>query len=170
MDTATILGIIGGVGTVCGIFGISAYIGERAKHKAKTDLQKEEEERLAEEKAEREKSLLEIREIFKEEIKPINDKITALDEKLTTVEDGTLSTLRNDILTCYYRCVEKGYRNDYDLQNMDHMYSAYKELHGNSYVSDVYERFKRLAVKEEVKSISFEKPKKSTKKELVEAE
>ncbi len=43
---------------------------------------------------------------------PVNKKIDVLMDKVSKTEEGTLSSLRNDILTCYYRCVEKGYRGD----------------------------------------------------------
>lgn len=99
-------------------------------------------------------------------IEPITKKIEKIDERLEKVEDGTLSTLRNDILTCYYRCVEKGYRNDYDYQNMHHMYESYAELNGNSYVADIMDRFDELLTKEEFnkKKVTKKSIKKTSKK------
>ena len=83
---------------------------------------------------------------------PIAAKIDLLDAKMDKVEDGTLSTLRNDILMCYYNCVSKGYRNDHDYQNMHHMFESYKALNGNSYVADIVKRFDEdLPTKEEYK-------------------
>ena len=63
---------------------------------------------------------------------------------MKAIGGGTLSSLRNDILTCYYRCVEKGYRNDWDYTNIHDLYKSYSELHGNSFVADVMERFDNL--------------------------
>lgn len=81
---------------------------------------------------------------------PIVEKIDTLNAKMDKVEDGTLSTLRNDILMCYYNCVAKGYRNDHDYQNMHHMFESYKALNGNSYVADIVKRFDEdLQTKEE---------------------
>ena len=79
---------------------------------------------------------------------PISKKIDKIDAKLEATAEGTLASLRNDILTLYYKCCEKGYRNDYDYQNIHEMYDAYKELDGNSFIADVMERFDALPVKE----------------------
>lgn len=87
--------------------------------------------------------------LIRNEIKTLNEKVEALDVKLDPICDGTMSTLRDSILSCYYKCSEKGYRNDYDYENIHHMFDAYHELKGNSFVEDVMNRFDRLPVKEE---------------------
>ena len=91
----------------------------------------------------------EINEAVENGLKPLEDSIKNLDRKVGLISNGTLSTLRNDILTCYYRCLEKGYRNDYDTMNMTDMWEAYDGLHGNSFIKDVMARFKTLPTKEE---------------------
>ena len=91
--------------------------------------------------------------IVQQETKPIFDKVKEIDDSLLKVSNGTLSSLRNDILTCYYRCREKGYRNDYDYQNIHDLYAAYDSLKGNSFISDIMNRFDNLPVKEDVKNI-----------------
>jgi hypothetical protein len=113
----------------------------------------------------REERKQEIREIVVESVEPINSqiedlssKVDGINDQLKKVEDGALSTLRNDILTCYYRCAEKGYCNDYDYTNIHHMYESYDALKGNSFVADIIKRFDKLPRKEETK-------KKSNKKE-----
>lgn len=113
----------------------------------------------------REERKQEIREIVVESVEPINsqiedlsNKVDGINDQLKKVEDGALSTLRNDILTCYYRCAEKGYCNDYDYTNIHHMYESYDALKGNSFVADIIKRFDKLPRKEETK-------KKSNKKE-----
>ena len=106
-----------------------------------------------------------MREAVSEEIKPLTADVGSIKEQLVKVENGALSTLRNDILTCYYKCVEKGYRNDYDYQNVHHMYDAYKDLNGNSYVADVVARFDALPTKEEYRA---SKKKVQKKKEVSE--
>ena len=104
-------------------------------------------------------------------VQPLNDKLDKVDTKLSATSAGTLATLRNDILTCYYRCREKGYRNDYDYQNIHDLYEAYDALEGNSFIKDIMDRFDKLPVKEDVKDIDVHltvKKKKSTKQLLVE--
>lgn len=104
-------------------------------------------------------------------VQPLNDKLDKVDTKLSATSAGTLATLRNDILTCYYRCREKGYRNDYDYQNIHDLYEAYDALDGNSFIKDIMDRFDKLPVKEDVKEIDVHlvtKKKKSTKQLLIE--
>lgn len=105
-----------------------------------------EEEKIAEQNKQ-------ITSIVHQETKPILDKVKEVDDSLIKVSNGTLSSLRNDILTCYYRCREKGYRNDYDYQNIHDLYAAYDGLDGNSFISDIMNRFDNLPVKEDVKNI-----------------
>ena len=93
--------------------------------------------------------------------KMIDDKVNPISKKLNAIGDGTLSSLRNDILTCYYRCVEKGFRNDWDYTNIHDLYESYAELDGNSFVADVMKRFDELQTREQ-----FEKAKKKKKQAL----
>lgn len=130
-----LLAIFGGTGLLS-LLVKDIYSG--IKNNTKKAVQRKKEEKKAE-----------TLELAAEIVKPLETKLDNLTSKLDKVEDGTLSTLRNDILTCYYRCVEKHYRNDYDYQNMHHMFDTYKELNGNSYVADVMERFDNLPTKEE---------------------
>ena len=101
--------------------------------------------------------------VLRDEIKPISDTIEKLSDKLEKIGEGTLSSLRNDILTCYYRCREKGYRNDYDFQNMHDLYEAYSGLNGNSFVADVMDRFDKLPTKEEYREEQEELRKRTNK-------
>lgn len=99
----------------------------------------------------------------------VQNEIKEVNDKLDRVADGTLSTLRNDILNCYYKCREKGFRNDYDYTNIHDLWDAYKALNGNSFVEDVMNRFDNLPPKEEFKaSIDGEKTKEAKKQKLLE--
>lgn len=89
-----------------------------------------------------------IKKVVKDELETVKADLTLLKESMINLEEGTLSSLRNDILTCYYRCVEKGYRNDYDYTNIYDMYNAYTELDGNSFIQDIMTRFSNLPTKE----------------------
>lgn len=161
--------IISIVGTVLAI-ALSVAIPLVIKHYLqkyidKKDAENQELEQLRH-KERREERKQEIREIVVESVEPINaqindisNKVDGINDQLKKVEDGALSTLRNDILTCYYRCAEKGYCNDYDYTNIHHMYESYDALKGNSFVADVVKRFDKLPRREDVKK------KKSNKKE-----
>jgi len=107
-------------------------------------------EKSEEAKEKREEELRKnVRAVVVEENEPIKKSIDRIDLKIDLVSEGTLCTLRNDIKNCFYECVDKGYRNDYDYQNIHDLYDAYKKLGGNSFIEDVMYRFDKLPPKEE---------------------
>lgn len=140
-----LLGVIGALGTLGGVLGITAYMGERAKRKAQK--RNEEEDKVEELRQQAYENRL--RTIIREENEPLKESIRDLKAQISKVEGASLSTIRDAITSCYYKCVAKGYRNDYDYENVHHMYENYIELHGNSYISDILKRFDALPVKEE---------------------
>lgn len=157
------------------ISGVIGYLVKRSldKYFQKRDAKEQEFKRQALElealKEKEEKELLDktIRDAIKQETEP-------LARKLDAVANGTLSGLRNSILTCYYKCLEKGYRNDWDYQNVHHLNDSYLDLNGNSYVADVMRRFDELPTKEEYlkskkKKTTSTKNAKPKKKILVES-
>ena len=129
-----------GVGTAMTLFWNDMH------NKKKQKLMSQDEEHKLAKKLERKQELEEL-------AQPIVDTFTKrldrLEDKLDAISDGTLSTLRNEILSCYYKCSEKKYRNDNDYTNIHDMYDSYKRLNGNSFVADVIERFDALPAKEE---------------------
>jgi hypothetical protein len=90
-----------------------------------------------------------VREVVVEEITPIKRSVESVDSKLDLVSNGTLSTLRNEIKNCFYECVDKGYRNDYDFKNIYELYESYVGLGGNSFIKDIMNRFESLPTKDE---------------------
>lgn len=84
---------------------------------------------------------------------PVNKKLSTISDRLEKVGNGTLSSLRNDILRCYYDCLAKGYRNDFDYENIHDLFESYENLNGNSFVADVLARFDALPTKEQFKKI-----------------
>ena len=124
---------------------ISTIVGRSLKKRFE---KKDEEERIIKQEEDT-KNRETIVKVLREELKPVTDTIDKLNDKLDKIGEGTLSSLRNDILTCYYKCHDKGYRNDYDFQNIHDLYEAYKALDGNSFVADIMVRFDNLPTKEE---------------------
>lgn len=109
-----------------------------------------------------------VTEVMQIVLKPTNDKLSNIDKKLDLVSEGTLSSLRNDILKDYYACVAKGYRNDYDFKNVHDLYEAYVALDGNSFIEDIMNRFDGLPTKEDYdKKIAEEKKQKNTRSKNV---
>lgn len=131
----------------------------------KKDLEQEEKKRQEEQdkvdlenyryEKERQKQYEDIKQLFK----PVEEKIDSMSAVLEATSEGTLASLRNDILTLYYKCYDKGFRNDYDYQNAHDLYNAYLKLHGNSFIFDVMNRFDALPTKE-----AFEQNKKKVTK------
>lgn len=145
------------------VSGVVGYLVKRAldKYFSQKDAKEEQQrkndlelEKLREEKIRKERKA-DMEEIVKKEVDPLSAKIDKL-------SGGTLSSLRNDILTCYYRCREKGYRGDWDYTNIHDLYDAYTELQGNSFIADVMKRFEALPAKEEVEANKKSKGKKKT--------
>lgn len=93
-----------------------------------------------------------LKELFDEFIVPMDDKTNALTEKIDEMHDdlkkvsvGTLASLRNDLLECYYNCKKKGYRNNDDTKNFNRMFNAYINLGGNDIIEhDVAPSFHEL--------------------------
>lgn len=96
------------------------------------------------------------------EINSVNDKIdklTGLVEK--TVEQNAMlqnemakqsnalqASLRNSILNLYYKCTERGSITMFEKQNLTMLYDNYKNLNGNSFISDCVQELKTLRVKD----------------------
>ena len=150
------------------VSGIIGYIVKRSLDRYFKKKDDEEQERIAHEQElldlreekHRQARRADLEEILSQRIDPINAKLDIL-------SDGTLSSLRNDILTCYYRCREKGYRGDWDYTNIHDLYEAYKELHGNSFIDDVMKRFEALPAKEDAIKKSRKKSTKSKAKTII---
>lgn len=140
-----IIGVISAIGTIGGVLGVTSYMQERAKRKAQIRNREDDEAEELKQQAYENR----LRNIIKEENQSLKDSIKDLKDQITKVEGASLSTIRDAITSCYYKCVAKGYRNDYDYENVHHMYENYVELHGNSYISDIIKRFDNLQVKEE---------------------
>ena len=137
------------------------------------DIYEKRKENSDKQKAKRKQEFQEnVREVIRSENKPVIEKINCIDEKLDKVSNGTLSTLRNDIKDCFYACVEKGYRNDYDFKNIHDLYDTYKDLNGNSFIEDIMVRFDALPSKEEFtnKVKNNRAPKSAVKKDKKEDE
>ncbi len=153
---ATILGwLLGGLGILLNL-AVTTVVGILIKrwfeqHDAKQAKIREEHERLAALEKEQERANLK-----KEMDLHCNTQVSALRQEfvpiaaqLKCISNGTLSGLRNDILNCYYRCLDKHYRNDWDYTNIHDLYESYTALGGNSFIADVMDRFDKLPTKEQ---------------------
>lgn len=62
-----------------------------------------------------------------------------LQAELDKQSEALKASLRNSILRLYYCCLSKGYITTYQLRNLTELYSNYKALGGNSFISQCYE-------------------------------
>lgn len=144
--------VLGIIGTLFGIFGISAYINERMKHKAsKKNKQDDEIQELI-----HQKHLEELRAVIREENKGIKDDIATIKDNLALNTKGTVTILRNDMKKSLDYCKHQGYVTRSDKANWKELYTTYAELGGNhfkEYVDVWKEELEELPVKdkEEVK-------------------
>lgn len=161
-----VIAVCGLIGTIFGIIGFTAYINERMKHKAQLKNKREDEEAQEIEDLKHQKYMNELRAIIKEEneksVAPLRNELTTIGNKLNLVADGTLDILRERILSTYYKCLEKGYRTQYDSENIDHMHRDYSGLGGNSFIADCVKEIKELPTEVEYKA-----KKKASKKTTV---
>ena len=100
---------------------------------------------------------------LRKDISQVKDNVEILQQELKANSAGTLATLRNELLTAYYNCAAKGYRNESDTKNIQLMFDEYRALHGNGFMAyDIRPEFDNLPYKtpEEEMSIMLEKKQK----------
>lgn len=173
--------IIAIAGAIVGIFGgvgISAYLQKRMSHKAEVKNRKEDEaaaKKLAEqnkmEDLKHQAYLNELRAIIKEEneisVAPIRGRLEKVENQLGVVAAGTTDILRERLLSTYYKCVEKGYRTQYDYENVEHMHREYIDLGGNSFVQSCVDTIKSLPSEAEYKAKKRQSRAKKPKKQIL---
>lgn len=71
-----------------------------------------------------------------------------LQDKITKLGHGVQSSLRNSILSLYYKCMARGSITMFEKQNLIEMYSSYTSLDGNHFISSCVESLKTLPVKD----------------------
>ena len=62
----------------------------------------------------------------------------ALQKELTELREGFKCVLRSEMLDTYYRNTGKDSMREYEAQNFELQYAAYKALGGNSFIDKVY--------------------------------
>ena len=166
-----VIAVFGLIGTVLGIVGFTAYINERMKHKAQRRNQAEDAQLQEIEELRHQKYMSDLRSIIKEEneasVAPIRANLAKVESQIRILADGTTDMLRERILSTYYKCLEKGYRTQYDYENIDHMHKDYVGLGGNSFVDTCVKTIKGLPSEEEYKAKKKAGRKPKAKKQLL---
>lgn len=135
-----VIAVVGLLGTVLGVLGISGYLGERAKHKA--ELRNRREDQTASElQAVAEQRLnTTIRSAFKEEVRPINEKLDAISVEIDGLKRdladntvGTVTLLRDRMKAILDDCRDAGYATTGTKGNWHELYKTYAGLGGNHF-------------------------------------
>lgn len=63
-------------------------------------------------------------------------------KKIQNIANGQRCLLRSEIMAIYYRHCdeEEPTLREYERKNLDSLFEAYTELHGNTFVSDIYNK------------------------------
>lgn len=133
-----VIAVFGLVGTVLGILGVSAYVNERAKHRAQKKNKEEDEaeqQRLEEqkklEKMKHEEYITELTSIIKAEFAPITQDLLDIKDDLKLVKRGVQVTCRNDLEDLADKAEKQGYLSAYDKQRFESAYQSYHALGKN---------------------------------------
>jgi hypothetical protein len=70
-----------------------------------------------------------------------------LRNEILLLKEGTLSLLRNQLITTMTDCVEESSKRIYQVDNVNHMMTAYKGLGGNGATESLFEQFNKLPIK-----------------------
>ena len=93
-------------------------------------------------------------------VKPIRERIFGLkelkkvqeeerkaaEEQARVLRAGIECLIRSNILTIYYQAQKCGQIRQYQRENVDLLYAAYKALGGNSFIRDVYDEIREYKV------------------------
>ena len=141
-----VIAVVGAVGTICGILGITAYIQERQKHKAQKKNQSEDDaeaKALAEQKKleqmRHEEYKAELRAIICEVMAPVNEKLTSIENDLGLVKGGLQKDLYVDLVHIYNEHMKKGYVTLGEKRDFDSLYWAYHKLGKNGVADGMHE-------------------------------
>lgn len=67
--------------------------------------------------------------------------------KWDAVIEGIRCQLRTEMLRVYYRHKDEHKIRQYEKENFEHNYNAYKALNGNSFIGDIHDEVKKWEVR-----------------------
>ena len=84
----------------------------------------------------KEQEIENLKDLFDFFITPVEEKLDAVSKEVKKVSSGSLASLRNDLLDCYNKCEQKGYRTMDDTKTFKEMFDAYISLGGNDIIEE----------------------------------
>ena len=158
--------ILAGVISLAGLFGVTVYFAERARHKAgkknrkeleREAKQKEEQDKLDALKQQQYENSL--RSIIREENASLKADTKEIKKDLADNTKGTVTILRNDMKKSLDYCKKQGFASASDRANWHELYNTYGELGGNHFKEFVD------AWKDELEALPLKPKKTRAKKE-----
>lgn len=80
-------------------------------------------------------------------IKPVRKKILSDNERDSLYAAGMQCILRSEILSIYYHNSEKKTIRQYERENLESLYAAYRALGGNSFIKDLYNEMREWEIR-----------------------
>lgn len=151
MNTVTWVQIISVILSVLSLLGVGIIASQFWNKHFEKQKNKEEEQSKEHQLSQKIDRQSEIREVIASEIKPIIETLADVQKSVSLANEGTLASLRNDLLNVYYQCRTKGYKTRNDAENFRDLYKAYTALNGNSFIEhDILPAFDQLKLSEDV--------------------
>ena len=124
--------IIGAIGTIFGILGITSYLQTRLKYKAEKMNQKEEDQ----EALKQESYLNQLKTIINSEVSPIVSSLEEIKEDVILLKKGIQATCRNDLEEMFEKAEKQGFCSNNDKMKFEASYQVYHAL-GKNGVMDI---------------------------------
>ena len=147
-----VIAVVGLLGTILGVIGVSAYMGERAKYKAGRRNRQEEAQEQEVEDARNQALENSIRGVFQEEITPIKKDLSTIKSEVTDIKHdlanntvGTVTILRDRMKSILDECREAGFATGNTKANWMELYHTYESLGGNHFKEYVDEWKREMA-------------------------
>jgi hypothetical protein len=135
-----VIAVVGLLGTVLGVLGVSGYLGERAKHKAEVRNKQEDKTAAELQEAAEQRLHVTIRNAFKEEIAPVNKKLDDISVEIDNIKHdladntvGTVTILRDRMKAILDDCRDAGFATTSTKGNWHELYKTYASLGGNHF-------------------------------------
>ena len=109
---------------------------------------------------------------IEEAIKPLNDKMGDVEQKvdamagqdLPLLKQANRDSLRNQLFASYRHCAKLGFRTIEDTNNWEAMYESYIALGGNGFMPEIKEKFMKIPLEDLALLKTVVRPNTTTKK------
>jgi len=134
------IAVVGAIGTILGILGITAYINERMKLKADKVAKKEEQDAKDLEELRHQRYENDLRKIIRDEMLSVKTDISVINKNINQIRIdlsnntvGTVTLLRDRMKDILDECSDQGFASTSDKANWSELYNTYEALGGNHF-------------------------------------